>query len=48
MVERDVTELAILMWATTHGIATLALTAPTVAASVAEDVIDTVLAGLVP
>lgn len=48
LVERDVTELAMLMWATTHGIATLALTAPTVAASVAEDVIDTLLAGLAP
>lgn len=48
MVERDTTELAMLMWSTTHGIAMLALTAPTVAASVAEDVIDTILAGLRP
>jgi AcrR family transcriptional regulator len=48
MVERNTAELAMLMWSTTHGIAMLALTAPTVAASVAEDVIDTILAGLKP
>ena len=48
MVDRDTAELAMLMWSTTHGIAMLALTAPTVAASVAEDVIDTVLKGLKP
>lgn len=48
MVERDTTELAMLMWSATHGIAMLALTAPTVAASVAEDVIDTILLGLKP
>ncbi len=48
MVEREITELAMLLWATMHGVAMLALTAPTVAAGVAEDVIDTMLAGLRP
>lgn len=48
LVDRDALHLAMILWTTTHGVATVALTAPTVAAEVAEDVIDTMLAGLRP
>lgn len=48
LVERDVTELGLILWAAVHGVATVALTAPSVAASVSEDVIDILLAGLTP
>lgn len=48
LVDRDVLQLAMITWTTTHGVATVALTAPSVAAEVAEDVIDTMLAGLRP
>ena len=48
LAERDVNEVAMILWASTHGVATLALTAPSVAAAVIEDVVDTVLSGLAP
>ncbi len=48
LADRDVLELALILWTATHGVATVARTAPSVAADVAEDVIDTVLAGLRP
>ncbi len=48
LVDRDILRLAMILWTTTHGVATVALTAPEVAAEVAEDVIDTASAGLRP
>ncbi len=48
LVDGDVVHLAMILWTAIHGVATVALTAPAVAADVAEDVIDTVLAGLRP
>lgn len=48
LVERNINDLAMIVWVTMHGVATVALTAPRLAASVAEDVVDTMLAGLRP
>ena len=45
---RETTELATLLWATMHGVGLLAVTAPQLASGLAEDVIDTMLAGLRP
>lgn len=48
MVDRDVVDLGLILWAAIHGVATVAITAPSVAAQLADDVINTVLAGLRP
>ncbi len=45
---REVNEIAMILWASTHGVATIALTAPAIAESIAADVVDTMLAGLAP
>lgn len=48
LAERDTNEIAMILWVTTQGVATVALNAPLLAASLAEDVIDTALRGLAP
>ena len=48
LVDRDVLRLAMILWTSTHGVATVALTAPSIAADVAAEVIDTTVAGLRP
>ena len=48
LADRDPFELAMILWASMHGVATIATTAPEVAEGVAANVIDTLLAGLHP
>ncbi|MGI9643682.1 MAG: TetR/AcrR family transcriptional regulator [Ilumatobacteraceae bacterium] len=48
MVERDMNQLGLTLWAPMHGVATIATTAPPVAEAVAVDVIDALLSGLRP
>lgn len=48
LVERDADHLGLLLWASMHGVATLATYATAVAETLATEVIDTLLAGLRP
>ena len=48
LVDRDADQLGLTLWASMHGVATIATMAPPVAEAVAEDVIDALLAGLRP
>lgn len=48
LLDADINETAIALWAAIHGVATIALTAPELAESTAERVVDTMLAGLSP
>lgn len=48
LVEREADQLGLLLWAAMHGVATLATYAAPVAEALADDVIDTLLAGLRP
>ncbi len=48
LADRDPLDLAMILWLSMHGVATVATTAPEVAESVAADIIDTMLAGLRP
>ena len=48
LVERDVNQLGLTLWAAMHGAATIATIAPPVAEAVATDVVDALLAGLRP
>lgn len=46
LAEADIDRTALVIWTAMHGVATIALTAPSLAADIAGDVIDTLLAGL--
>lgn len=48
LVDREPTQLGLVMWAAVHGIASVSLIAPPVGAAVAADVVDAMLAGLRP
>lgn len=48
LVDRDADQLGLTLWASMHGVATVATMAPPVAEAVADDVIDALLAGLRP
>jgi AcrR family transcriptional regulator len=48
LVARDPVHLGLTMWAAVHGVATVSIIAPPVGASVAEAVVDAMLAGLRP
>lgn len=48
LVDRDVDQLGLTLWASMHGVATVATIAPPVAEAVADDVVDALLAGLRP
>lgn len=48
IVDRDPNQIGLTLWAAMHGVATVAIIAPPVAAAVAADVIDALLAGLSP
>ncbi|MEM9517271.1 MAG: TetR/AcrR family transcriptional regulator [Actinomycetota bacterium] len=48
LVDRDADTLGLTLWAAMHGVATVATMAPPVADTVADDVIDALLAGLRP
>ena len=48
LVDRDPLQLAMILWLSMHGVATVATSAPEVAETVAAEVIDTMLAGLRP